>query len=620
MAERFVTLPKLLNQLTTKPVVIFVLITASYTVQAAPANMGSVTITSRNLATGAASGTYVAFGSGATGSFSLVRNDTRGYENNVTITPISGTGSNGIEIRNESNIINNRDRFKYTFTITPDDSKSIHTIKIGQASYATGGNSEIARQTLEFTTNNQIAPPAQATIKNNPSVPYYYNAMGDYFMGTRLSSTQLNSENSVSEPQLRVNSSTASESGLYYYNIPSLAGSGNRNPYSPSLNRNSEVTLNSTNGALPPTPTFENIIKSINNGTTYSALATNTTIPNGGTYVSYGIENAQSNYVVAVKNAGTVTLTYEGIMNGNIGVISPAVGETFNEWISFGVESEPLYVFSGTVFNDNGGIDDSDANVNKDNATIDSGIYNNVNYFNGVFNSTPTSSAEKGIIGSTIRLVNDCTSPTIEYASQTLTSTDASQIGKYEFIILPNVISNRTSVCIIETSTNTNYPLRTTIDKRVVNLTSNTFNYLNNNFGRVIAKNVGLVLEKEQAINDCNISSIIPSANNTSLIYSKSALANVPAGQCVAYKITATNRTNIAINNFVMQDILQQAGVNGATVTSKIANPISNNDDYAADSVTIGNTGTIKTKAFNLPKRDKRSFYFNTKYGTTQSN
>lgn len=623
MTKRFVASPTLLKKLATKRVIIFVLISASYHAQAAPANMGSITVTSSNASTGTASGTYIAAGSGATGSFTLMRNENIGYTSNAEITPANGTRTNGIEIRNNANTSIDRDRFKYTFTITPDDNGSIHTIKIGQASYAQGGNSEIARHTLTYTSNpNLTITPTQATIKNNPSVPYFYDAMGDYFMGSRVSSTQLNSQNAVSDPQLRVDSSNSSGSGLYYYNILSLLGSGNRNSYRPTLSNN-QVTLSSTNGVLPPTPTLSNIIKSSstnpNNQTTYGALSQNTVINSGDTYVSYGIENSQSNYVVAVKNASAVTLTYEGIMNGNIGIAGPVVGETYNEWISFGVESEPLYVFSGTVFNDNGGINDSDANVNKDNAVIDSGIYNNANYFNGVFNPTPASSAEKGITGSTIRLANDCAAPTIEYASKTLTATDASQIGKYEFIILPSAIGNKSSLCIIETSNNNNYPIRTTTDKRVINLTSNNFIYLNNNFGRVIAKNVGLVLEKEQAINDCNVASLIPSASNPSLIYSKSALVDIPAGQCVAYRITATNRTNLVINDFVMQDILQEKGINGAIVTSKLTNPINNASDYAANSVAIGNNGTVETKAFDLAKRTKRSFYFNTKYGSTQS-
>ncbi|MFZ3075637.1 MAG: hypothetical protein WA114_05625, partial [Psychrobacter glacincola] len=144
------------------------LIAASLSVQAAPTDMGSITVTSSNASAGTASGTYIAAGSRATGSFTLVRNENIGYNSNAEITPASGTRTNGIEIRNDSNTSIDKDKFKYTFTITPDDNTSIHTIKIGQASYSTSGNSEIGRQTLNFTQNSKISIPAQATIKNNP--------------------------------------------------------------------------------------------------------------------------------------------------------------------------------------------------------------------------------------------------------------------------------------------------------------------------------------------------------------------------------------------------------------------------------------------------------------------
>src|SRR5690606_19408886 len=104
--------------------------------------------------------------------------------------------------------------------------------------------------------------------------------------------------------------------------------------------------------------TFANILKSNAQPNTYTALSEGSTIRSGSSYVSYGIENTASTYVIDANNAKSVTLTYEGIMNGNIAVNAAVIGETFNEWISFGVSStaRPNYVFSGTVFNDNGNI------------------------------------------------------------------------------------------------------------------------------------------------------------------------------------------------------------------------------------------------------------------------
>lgn len=584
---------------------VLILAIASCQTYATPTGFGTFTRDTSPASGSIVSGRYTT-ATGAAGNYTISAGTSTGYsDRSFTV------GNNGIEIRNDANTDVANDKFTYTFSITPDDNTAIHTIKIGQASYAAGGNSEIARQTIKHTpfVNDPFSLTPATIIQSNENVPYFYNAMGDYFMGSKVNATQLNSQINTSNPQLRTDSSDGGNSGLYYYNITGLAGvRGNQNPYSPTLNRNNQVTLNSSNGILPPTPTFENIIKSINNNNSYQALSNNSVIPNNGTYVSYGIENAQSNYVIAVKNAQSVTLTYEGIMNGNIGIPRPVIGETFIEWISFGVESQPVYNFSGTVFNDNGGINDANANAD----TIGS-IYNNARFFNGLFEPAPASPAEKGINGSTVQLADDCTktTPTV-YATKVIPDSD---VGRYQFNILPSVLSGRNFVCLIETRTNSNdvsYPIRTTTNKRTVNLVTNTYRYAGNDFGRVIAKNAALVLEKEQAVNSCTINSL------TALAYSKNPLVDVPPGQCIAYKITATNRANQIINNFQMQDNLQKAGVNNATVSSVLAIPTYNPDDYAPDSVKEGkNDVPVKTKLLVIAKRSNNTFYFNTKYGTT---
>lgn len=594
----------------------FLLAIASYQTQAAPLNMGSVTVTSSNASTGTASGTYIAAGSGATGSFTLTRNENLGYNSNAEITPANGTRTNGIEIRNDANTSADKDRFKYTFTITPDDNSSIHSIKIGQASYATEGNSEIARQTLSFTENTQINIPVQAKVRENPDVSYFFGAMGDYFMGKKLAGNSFSSNNTISRPQLRVDSFSGGNNNLYYYSLTALNGAGNSSSFTPTTNANGQVSFASgrKRGILPPTPTFENILKenstNPNNQTSYFALNTSTVIPHNGSYISYGIENVRSNYVIAVRNAESVILTYEGIMQGNSALEADVVGETYNEWISFGVESEPLnYIFSGMVFNDNGGINDSDINVKKDNATIDSGIYNNTNFFNGTFDS-----AESGIADSTVKLVDCKTNAPLETIN-----IPTNIVGKYEIKIPIASLTGKSTVCLIEENSGSTYSIRTTNEKTVISLTTNKYNYENNNFGRVIDKNAALVLEKEQALNDCKIASLLPNLENK-LAYSKATLSEVTPGQCIAYKITATNRANLSINHFVLQDVLQEKNVNGAIATSKLANPIHQASEYAADSVAIGNNGTVKTVTSILDPRTKRSFYFNTKYGTTHSN
>ena len=582
----------------------------SFYLQAAPTNMGSITVTSSNASAGTASGTYVAAGSGATGSFTLVRNENIGYNNSAEITPASGTRTNGIEIRNDSNTSIDRDKFKYTFTITPDDNASIHTIKIGQASYSMGGNSEIARQTLSFTQNSQISTSAQATIRNNPNVPYFYNAMGDYFMGKKLAGNSFSSNNTVTLPQLRFDSSNGGDSGLYYYGITALNGSGNSSSFTPTTNSSGQVSFASgqKRGTLPPMPTFTNILKetstSPNNQTTYRALNVNDIIANNSSYVSYGIANADSNYVLAVKNAKTVTLTYEGIMRGNSAIEADVVGETYNEWISFGVESEPLYyVFSGTVFNDNGG------NTNPQ--------VNNSGYFNGIFDTV----SESGISNSTIKLV-DCNNSDIVYASENLPMTG---VGQYQLRTPIANLSGKNTVCLIEENSTNTHPIRTTNSKKQVDLVTNKYFYDTNNFGRVAAENAALVLIKYQYVNSCPATIDYPTISNTAADnpnsgFSTKPIDNIEPGNCIAYKITATNRANLSIDNFIMQDMLQKKGEKGATVDSKLIAPLYKPNDYASDSVAIGNNGLIKTKIFTLAAKSSYDFYFNTKYGTTQSN
>ena len=609
----------------TKLAIALALIASPMLVQAAPADMGRFTIAKRD--GGKISGSYTASGtatgSGSWGAFEITRHDgeTNGY-NGVSFMPTSAsTGENGIEIKNESNTSTGQDKFKYTITITPHDNTAVHTIKIGQASYGTSGNSEVARQTLSYTPNSNINIMTKATVKDNPDVDYFYNAMGDYFMGKKLDGNSFSSANLVTSPQLRYDSSNGGNSKLYYYDITQLLGRGTNKSFTPTTT-NGQVGLKANaNGVLPSLATFANILKSTstnpNNQSTYDVLPVNYVIANGSSYVSYGVENKRSNYVIEVKNAKTVTLTYEGIMNGSAGVRGDVVGETYDEWISFGVTSEPYalhkHIFSGTVFNDNGGISDAQANANTT-----GGIYNNNQYFNGIFDT----SIEKGITGSTVSLVDKCVNPTQTYATQTLNATNASDIGKYELSVLSSTLKDQSSVCIVETYNSNTYPVQTTASTKLINLASD--NYDNNNFGRVIAANAALVLKKYQHVHGCddkfNYSSVSIKDQPTDGFSVKAAI-DVEPGKCIAYKIEAINRANISIDDVVVTDMLQQQDSNNADnpkVTSIITTPNPTSQPNVPYS-NSGQSGTIKTVKFGMMKRALQSFYFNTKYGTTQS-
>lgn len=294
---------------------------------------------------------------------------------------------------------------------------------------------------------------------------------------------------------------------------------------------------------------------------------------------------------------------------------------TTNQEIDFRVDNYcyvPQYIFSGTVFDDNGGI--TAAQASATNANFTSGTYNNTNYFNGVFNPPQ----ETGISGSTVRLASCDSNNPLTYATQTVNSSGAT-IGQFQFSVPLSTFGSNRNICLIESRTGSSYPIRTTTDNINTAFATTTYNYPNRNFGRVIAENAALVLRKAQYVNNCpsTIPYTDPTLNRvgeTDLRKGFSESANngnaLTPGQCIAYRITATNRANVPINNFVMQDKLQSKS-DGAAVTSTLANPVASTTDYASNSVAIGNNGTVITNPFTLNARSNRNFYFNTKYGTT---
>ena len=296
-----------------------------------------------------------------------------------------------------------------------------------------------------------------------------------------------------------------------------------------------------------------------------------------------------------------------------------------NQEIDFRIDNYcyvPEYIFSGTVFDDNGGIPSIQADAT--NANFSSGPYANTNYFNGVFNANAP--AESGIADSTVSLVN-CTYPATVYATQQVAG-NGTTIGQYQFNLPLSTFNGSTDICVIEDRTTgiSTYPIRTSSAKINIGFAATTFNYINRNFGRVIPANAALVLRKAQFVNDCP--SILdytastlntPGNTNPRTGFSESSIGknSIIPGQCIAYRITATNRSNLVINDFIMQDILQKKGVKGALVTSVLVGPLHNSSDYALNSMVIGQNNPVITKPLVLPARDNKVFYFNTKYGTT---
>ncbi|WP_201566228.1 hypothetical protein [Psychrobacter immobilis] len=294
-----------------------------------------------------------------------------------------------------------------------------------------------------------------------------------------------------------------------------------------------------------------------------------------------------------------------------------------NQEIDFRVDNYcyvPQYIFSGTVFDDNGGITGTRANAtNADITTSTSPYANNSNYFNGIFN-TSAPNAETGITGSTVKLVN-CANNSTTYTTQSVIR-DNAPLGEYQISIPKTTLANNTNLCLLESRTGNTYPIRTSNESNNVGFAANIYNYPNNNFGRVVAENAALVLQKYQFVNDCNASTlnytmVLTTENPKTGFSMDPIIGNISPQQCIAYKIVATNRANLDINDFIMNDVLQKKGVNSAQATSIRVAPTDTNGSYATDSVAIGSNGTVKTNTLTLPKKTKRNFYFNTKYETT---
>ncbi len=333
------------------------------------------------------------------------------------------------------------------------------------------------------------------------------------------------------------------------------------------------------------------------------------------------IANYNATYVCSNATTGSTTVMPTSAMSYSASgkTRSFALSNVANgDEITCTITNTPsTYTFSGIVFDDNGGITSTQASAT--NADITSGVYaNNPNYFNGIYNPT---ASETGISGSTVKLVN-CTNTSTVYGSQTVTGSGAT-IGQYQISVSSNTLNGNTNnLCLIEERTGSTYPLRTNDSSKTIAFSSSTYDYSNNNFGRVITENVALVLRKYQYLNDCPSTLTYTSISETSTPntgFSTASISNIEPGRCIAYKITATNRANVNIDSFIMRDTLQQKGINGATVTSVLANPALSTVDYtASDNPAIGANGEVKTKTFVLSPRTKRDFYFNTKYGTTQ--
>ena len=373
---------------------------------------------------------------------------------------------------------------------------------------------------------------------------------------------------------------------------------------------NDQFTIATTTGTTP--------VSSFTTRGTGSSLTTNSVTTTGlSTTATYTITetiantdgkgnlaNYNTSYACTNANSSSTTTMPSGSTTSfNLPTL------TYGDDITCTITNTPnAYIFSGIIFNDNGGLTLTERQLTG----------TNTQYFNGVYDPT---AGETGITqtGLTIDLAKNCNTATPTVIKTANVTTSGADIGKYSITATPTEMAGATNVCLIEQEPGgnlTTYPVDTTNNQLNVNYVATTYNYPNLNFGEVSQNNAGLVLVKEQATNDCNIT-------NTAMLgltYNAVTQSGIDARKCVAYKITAYNRTNLTngLTDIKITDALPKKGVNGSTVNSLLDNPLdttlTNFKVDTANSVAIGANGTVVSDVQSLAKGASRSLYFNTKY------
>ena len=116
---------------------------------------------------------------------------------------------------------------------------------------------------------------------------------------------------------------------------------------------------------------------------------------------------------------------------------------------------------------------------------------------------------------------------------------------------------------------------------------------------------------------------------DTSVAYSKAPLGQTSSGsgktinpnQCIAYKLKATNRSNLTLDSIIIRDELQKKTANVPSLGLVLARPdrVSTANVGYSDGIAYGSTGIITSNPFALAPKQTKSFFFNTKYGSTQT-
>lgn len=350
---------------------------------------------------------------------------------------------------------------------------------------------------------------------------------------------------------------------------------------------------------------------------------------------TYACSNTTADSTIVLP---TTTMTYDANTKTRSFTLANA---KYGDNITCTITNTPKpYTFSGTVFNDNGGISSSEI-TRQD---ITSTFTGNTNYFNGIFDSSG-SNTESGIgaSGLQVRLTN-CIG---ENGGTNITGTTAQNIptpapsglllGQYKFTVPASTISALSSqnVCVVQVEpsswkdgTNVNdYSVDTTPNTREVTLVANTFDYKtesngsrNLNFGEVQVYNTSLVLIKSQYVHSCNINANYNSTSGTpsqTPVFSIDPIKGIEPGKCIAYKIEAYNRGHVDLKDIQITDTLQTAPVKSIFVSPfPLGSPVAlnrNTNTLPVDKIVSDKFDLVKPTGSSPTKA---TLYFNTKYGS----
>lgn len=385
-----------------------------------------------------------------------------------------------------------------------------------------------------------------------------------------------------------------------------------------------EIAANSftTTGSNAEITTGTSALLNLKQGTTYTITEQ---VKNGsavGAIANYDASYTCSNATTSSNTAiSTTAMQYNATAKTRSFTLS---GVNYGDDITCTITNTPKnYTFSGTVFNDNGGL--SGKTSEDKNGTFIS----NTKYFNGKLDT-----GESGISGITypdlkVSLTNCAGTNIGNTTAQTVSST-----GQYSFTVPSSALNGINEVCMVQTKSNAwDYTVNTTPIKLPKTLENNVYNYDNLNFGKVTTEQTALVLKKYQYVHQCDANLIytastingadIGSPNNG---FSMNPADKVDPGQCIAYKIEAYNHGHIALTDIRITDPLQKTPIESRfhlPVAAGIAATLRKTYEPTSPLINIGDNGAIITAPFALNNNaattsvSKATLYFNTKYGTS---